>query len=1071
MAILTPAQRRDLEATVEVGRELAEAAAESVVGRLGVGARVAPPHLTADERMLRRGLRARASQLGDLLDEASTKVTSCRSLVAEVAYEQWHRLLFARFLEVNGLLRYSEFPDVSLSLSDCEELATDAGDRDGWSVATRLAAEILPGIFRPADPCVRVQLAREDLLALERVVTGIPVPVFTAEDSLGWVYQYWQSQAKKNVNESGRKIGAADLAPVTQLFTENYMVRFLLDNSLGAWWASRHPQSPLLAELRYLRKSDGGGPVVGPFQSWPAQVAQVTIMDPCCGSGHFLVAAFGMLWRMRAEEENLLPAEAQDAVLRENLFGLELDPRCTQIAMFALALEAWKHGGFRELPTPNVACSGVPAKAPLSDWRKLADGAPRLATALGRLHALFAEADTLGSLIDPVQAAQHAGLESVDWSEVSPLLEKALQAEATTSGDPAAEVFGDAAATIARAADLLSRRYTLVVTNVPYLGKSRQSTRLSQFCDHDYPASTGDLAAVMLERCIALTERSGTSATVTPQSWTSQSGFKKLRRILLRDNSWHIIARLGSGAFAAISGEVVQPVLAISSRIRSSSTLTLIDAATAKGTGEKSSVLAQGPLLRSDLKTIRESEDYRIRFAATTKVDPLHLSAKAGVGIQTGDNERFTRFFWEFSIIDDRWIRYLRSPATTGPSQGRSRLLLWEDGKGELIEYIKTRLGTASIAAWIRGRQFWGQRGIAISRMAELPATLYLGEAFADNLIVVVPVKADSLPSLWAFAVSKDFNKLVRETDRGLNVTPGTVTSIPYDAEHWDHVAREAGSGAQPSTTSADPVQWTFSGQPQESEESLQVAVARLLDFSWPDQPSDVLDEFADKDGIVAIPSVAGERAAADRLWDLLARAYGDGWSQSKLDNLLIDADGKPGDVDDWLRDAFFKNHCKVFANRPFIWHIWDGHRKGFAALVNYHKLNYETLQRLTYTTLGWWIDRQRADAEDGVTGGEERLSAAQQLQRQLQLILEGEPPYDLYIRWKPLAEQPLGWNPSLDDGVRYNIRPFVKAGVLRHRFNISWKKDRGTNPDGSQRENDLHYTLAERRKAQRLGD
>ena len=205
-------------------------------------------------------------------------------------------------------------------------------------------------------------------------------------------------EGEEAVNESGRKIGGADLAPVTQLFTEDYMVRFLLENSLGAWWAGKHPDSPLLEEYEFLRFDEDGSPAAGTFEGWPATVAEVTVMDPCCGSGHFLVAAFGMLWRMRAEEEGLSPAAAQDAVLRDNLFGLELDPRCTQIAMFALALEAWKTtGGIRELPVPNVACSGIPAKAPLSEWTKLAEGDDQLEPALARLHALFKDADTFGS--------------------------------------------------------------------------------------------------------------------------------------------------------------------------------------------------------------------------------------------------------------------------------------------------------------------------------------------------------------------------------------------------------------------------------------------------------------------------------------------------------------------------------------------------------------------------------------------------------------------------------------------------------------------------------------------------
>jgi hypothetical protein len=137
-----------------------------------------------------------------------------------------------------------------------------------------------------------------------------------------------------------------------------------------------------------------------------------------------------MLWQMRAEEEDLPAIVAQDAVLRDNLFGLELDGRCVQIAMFAIVLQAWKAGGsWRDLPVPHVACSGMTVKASVADWTALARGAEPLANALARLHSLFRNAETLGSLIDPRSAAESVdrtpqrSTEDVDWDRVAPLIE------------------------------------------------------------------------------------------------------------------------------------------------------------------------------------------------------------------------------------------------------------------------------------------------------------------------------------------------------------------------------------------------------------------------------------------------------------------------------------------------------------------------------------------------------------------------------------------------------------------------------------------------------------------------
>jgi hypothetical protein len=152
---------------------------------------------------------------------------------------------------------------------------------------------MLPGLFPQDDPLAQVRLLPEDLRGLEELLERLPVGVFTSDDGLGWVYQFWQSKRKDEVNASEVKIGARELPAVTQLFTEHYMVRFLLENSLGAWWADRHPDSPLVGALEYLRFTDDGLPAAGGFEGWPDRVAEVTVMDPCCGSGHFLVADAG----------------------------------------------------------------------------------------------------------------------------------------------------------------------------------------------------------------------------------------------------------------------------------------------------------------------------------------------------------------------------------------------------------------------------------------------------------------------------------------------------------------------------------------------------------------------------------------------------------------------------------------------------------------------------------------------------------------------------------------------------------------------------------------------------------
>lgn len=327
-----------------------------------------------------------------------------------------------------------------------------------------------------------------------------------------------------------------------------------------------------------------------------------------------------------------------------------------------------------------------------------------------------------------------------------------------------------------------------------------------------------------------------------------------------------------------------------------------------------------------------------------------------------------------------------------------------------------------------------------------------------------------------------------------MSVTNATLVKVSFDLEHWTQVAQERYPDGLPEPWSNDPTQWLFGGHPVGSTEPLHVAVARLLGYRWPENgENDGLDAFADRDGIVCLAAVAGEQPAASRLRALLAHAYsqppalpdferyrvGDfvpttpvppeaGWSVQTQERLLAHVGYAGRTLEEWLADGFFEQHVKLFHNRPFLWHVWDGRKDGFQALINYHRLDAALLDKLIYTTLGAWISDQRAERDAGVSGADGRLVAGLELQKKLVAIREGEPPYDIYVRWKGLAEQPIGWNPDLNDGVRLNIRPWVTAGVLRRKFTINWNKDRGKNPDGSERLNDRHLTRAEKLAARR---
>ncbi len=1076
------ADLRDLLATV-IGKEsatsgarlVAEGAAKAALEALAVPLPAPHAHLSESQRRMRNRLRARARQLGDSLDPKGSPMPR---LIEQTAYEQWHRMLFARFLAENALLIHPEM-GVAVTLEECADMAEQESAADGWELAGRYASRMLPQIFRPDDVLLMIELAPEHRAHLEKLLARLPGELFRASDSLGWCYQFWQARRKKEVNASEVKIGADELPAVTQLFTEPYMVQFLLHNTLGAWWVGAGRTLPKGLEMPYLRRLDDGTPAAGTFSGWPKHTRELKVLDPCCGSGHFLVAAFEILVAFRMAEEGLDARTACDAVLRDNLHGLEIDARCVQIAAFALAMAAWTFpdaGGYRPLAGMSVACSGLAISATKEEWEALSGGDIRTAKAMENLHDLFVAAPVLGSLLVPTTAV--GTIFEAHFEHVRAAVDEALRREQ----QPQTREIAVAAAGIARAAQVLSDTFSLVVTNVPYLGRAKQADTLSAYCSREFPQAQADLATSMAERCRLFARQGGTAALVLPQSWMHLGPYKRFRRNILQTASLNIVAQLGPGAFRTISGEVVNVTLAIISNSTPdrAAKLFCVDACLG-GAVQKAQKLRESVISHTAQRDQLANPDARILLESQGALPLLSDYADSFKGIATGDLNRFVQCFWEQNNRGPRWKVLQTSVSQHSHFCGRHKVILWDDGRGDLFKFVEARLGVGKSGAWIRGEPAWDKAGVAVSQMAGLSCSLYSGNMFDENTAAIIPKRAEDLVAIYCFLRSETFGAEVRLIDSSsLKIPTLTLLKVPFDIAFWNRVALEEFPNGLPEAHTQEASEGVFDGSPRRSHHPLQVAVARLLDYRWPEQSQnpDVLEALADEDGIVCIPAVRGERPAPDRLTDLLAAAWGADWHPQTLTDLLA-AVGHTGTLEEWLRDAFFKQHCKLFHDRPFVWHIWDGHREGFSALVNYHKLNHETLKALTYSYLGDWIRTQEAQVQAKQGGAEQRLAQARGLQQRLAAILEGEAPLDIFVRWKPMEEQPIGWHPDLDDGVRLNIRPFLTvadvgakgAGVLRAKpSSIEWGVDRGNNPEGSpwgqKRDNDRHLTLVEKRKA-----
>ncbi|OIP17743.1 MAG: restriction endonuclease subunit M, partial [Comamonadaceae bacterium CG2_30_59_20] len=811
-----------------------------------------------------------------------------------------------------------------------------------------------------------------------------------------------------------------------------------------------------------------------------------------------------------------------------------------EIAVFALALAAWRYpdedgnplGVRPDMPAPRIACCGLRVSARPEDWEALVPDSQTNASLLRQelrlLHSVFAQAPLLGSLLNPSLSIKN-DLATSSFETLQTLIEQALSSEQPGTLWGGAQDLNDDAWDLAisargllEAARLLDARYHLVVTNVPYRAGLDLNEQLRTYIEQNFSTGKANLASTFLLRCLELALKDvGVVNLVLPQDWLVQPSYEALRRDLVAAVGLDFLCRLGPSAFREITGEVVNVMLLgiTNRRPMSGATYLALDCGRKKGYEAKSELLRVEKFRTVSQVSVQKNPGASIFFDELERGTTfLGEHASSVQGIKSGDDERLTRFFWEVSQSDHRWMTLQGSVNSMQMFSGLESVIDWsQDG---------------AFLARKQGLKAWGKRGVVLSQMSALPCTLYAGGAFNSNVTVIFPKHDSDAPALLNFAFSGELSRLVREFDQSIKPTNSSFEKVAFSKQEWELVGPFSASESFPKPYSNDLTQRVFHGHPVPATDPLQVAVARLLGYRWPAEQKAVqaqelqaesasrprqisasrynkdsnvagtadtsapamelsseahawiarceqLAKHTDDDGIVCLPAVRGEQPAHGRLLALLIDAWETAapgsWTPSVLDKMLAQADNAGKGLAVWLRDSFFEQHAKRFQHRPFIWHVWDGQKDGFGALVNAHKLDAKNLERLIHTYLGDWIRTQEAGVASGADGAPLRLSAAQNLKARLQAILEGEAPYDIFVRWKPLAQQPIGWQPDLNDGIRLNIRPFMTAEVLRinkkPKLNITWDKDRGRDVESApwfhkfngERINDHHLWLAEK--------
>lgn len=623
-----------------------------------------------------------------------------RATVADtVAYTWFNRIIALRFMDANGYTGVgvvspragttvgqpeilaeakrgvfdadvvsSRTQQVVTSLLDGTRNSTDAqGEAYGLLLADycRYWNKAMPFMFEPEGDFTEL-LMPANLLAddsvLNRAVSVLTPQVCADVEVIGWLYQFYISERKDEVFAGFKKnikAGPAEIPAATQLFTPHWIVRYLVENSLGRLWMLNHPDSRLVEQMDYyIPPVDDETDFL--IISTPEDIK---IIDPACGSGHMLTYAFDLLYAIY-EEQGYAPSEIPTLILTHNLYGTEIDPRAGTLAAFALTMKA------RAKQRTHLTNNTQPNICVIEPVSFTDDELDYLLTAHGDRQAekafwnQFQHADLLGSLIQP-----------------DPELTTQLAEHLTTlnhTGDLLQAELMERAQRVITQAQYLQPRYTIAIANPPYMGRRNMPPGLAGFLSTNYSGVKGDLFSVFFARGLAICKSRGAVALLAPSAWLYIGRHAGVRELALRDSWIGTLVELPQLDFEGASVSVAAVVLWRLPPEQSSVFIRLTESPQRHLSEELAKAAAPGPsnntfiVQASDFEKIPGSiMAYWLPQQVTRAFVNLPSFGEISnprVGMQTGDNARYLRFWWEVSLstisakvdTDSKWVGYLK---------------------------------------------------------------------------------------------------------------------------------------------------------------------------------------------------------------------------------------------------------------------------------------------------------------------------------------------------------------------------------------------------------------------------
>ncbi|EJL6891401.1 BREX-1 system adenine-specific DNA-methyltransferase PglX, partial [Vibrio cholerae] len=675
-------------------------------------------------------------------------------LIEQVAYTWFNRLCAIRYMEIHDYLghgfRVLSHPDnpkgfeiIDHAQDAADELGLDrariielklAGNKDEELYRELLLGqchklhEAMPFLFDALDDETELllpdNLTRTDSI-LRGLVDGIPEEDWQQVEVIGWLYQFYISEKKDQV--MGKVVKSEDIPAATQLFTPNWIVKYLVQNSVGRQWLQTYPDSAIKTQMEYYiepaEQSDEVNQQLKATTPESIEPETIKVLDPACGSGHILIEAYNVL-KAIYEERGFRSRDIPKMILENNLYGLDIDDRAAQLSGFALMMMArdddkriftrnvrlnvlsLQESNHIDLPTLWKALnlsgswqSGTSQGLFSDDKQDLSSfNADNRYQLLKRTLARFTQAKTFGSLID---------VPSDEYDQLRELLSTLVELQ--ESGDSMQKPAAKQLIEIVHQALVLSIRYDAVIANPPYMGGKGMNADLKDFAKKFYPNSKSDLFAIFMERAFKLLSQYGFNAQINMQSWMFLSSYEQLRNNLLEDHTFITMAHLGARAFSQISGEVVQTTAWV---IRQQHLkqyqpkfFRLVDG----NEEEKKKALLDREnefeaTAQDDFKKIPGSpiaywvrDDVRDTFADS---EILGKAYKPVQGLITGDTERFAKIWFELDVSKinfeqkskdaqlGKWFPYNKGGAFRKWYGNRDYVVNWENN-GEALKNFK----------------------------------------------------------------------------------------------------------------------------------------------------------------------------------------------------------------------------------------------------------------------------------------------------------------------------------------------------------------------------------------------